>query len=110
MLEDSQFHCLADAYLTALTDEIEAKDPEGTLDAEVQQGVLMITAPGKKQFLVSKHAPSHQLWLSSPVSGGLHFRYNQDNSCWELDSGRKLSSILAEELEQETGLRFFFPT
>ena len=110
MLEDSQFHCLADAYLEALTDTVETTDREGKIDVDIQEGVLVLEMPSGKQFVLSKHQPSHQLWLSSPRSGGLHFHYNQDLSSWELADGRKLSHLLAEELEQETGLQFYFAT
>lgn len=108
MLEDSQFHCLADAYLDALADEIEAKDEDAALDTEVQPGMLTVTLTGGKQYLISKHLPSHQLWLSSPISGGLHFRYNESDSAWELDDGRRLGQLLSEELSTATGIEFRF--
>lgn len=108
MLENSQYQCLADTYLEALVDEIEAKDAEGLLDAEVEQGSLTLTLPSGKQYVVSKHAPSKQLWLSSPVSGGLHFAYHEAHSAWELADGRKLCTVLAEELGTATGLEFCF--
>jgi frataxin len=108
MLENSQFHCLADAYLDALTDEIEAKDAEGLLDAEVEQGVLTLTLPSGKQYVVSKHLPSKQLWLSSPISGGLHFSYDEAHSAWALADGRKLCTLLADELAHAIGIEFRF--
>lgn len=108
MLEDSQFHCLTDAYLDSLVDEIEAKDPKGIVDADIADSALTITLESGDQFVVSKHAPSHQLWLSSPVSGGLHFSYNESDSLWQLDDGRKLGELLAKELGAQTGLKFEF--
>lgn len=108
MLENSQFQCLADAYLEALVNEIEAKDAEGVLDAEIEQGTLNIILPNGKHYVVSKHAPSKQLWLSSPISGGLHFVYHEAHSAWELADGRKLCTVLAEELGAATGLEFRF--
>ncbi len=108
MLEDSQFHCLADAYLDALADEIDARDEKAALDADVQQGVLIVTLPSGAQYLVSKHLPTQQLWLSSPVSGGLHFRYNESDSAWELEDGRKLGQLLSQELSAATGIEFRF--
>lgn len=108
MLENSQFHCLADAYLDALAEEIEAKDSEALVDAEIVQGILTITLPGGRQYLLSKHLPSKQLWLSSPVSGGLHFSYHEADSAWALEDGRALSTLLAEELKTATGIEFRF--
>jgi iron donor protein CyaY len=108
MLENSQFHCLADSYLDALADEIDAKDENALIDADLQQGVLTLTLPSGQQYLVSKHTPSKQIWLSSPVSGGLHFRYNEHDSAWELEDGRKLGQMLSQELGQQIGIEFRF--
>ena len=108
MLEDSQFHCLADAYLESLADEVDEKDQAGHIDADINSGVLMLELESGKQFLISKHTPTQQIWLSSPVSGGLHFRYNENDSAWELEDGRKLGTLLADELQRETGLNFSF--
>lgn len=108
MLENSQFHCLADSYLDALADEIDSKDEDAAIDADLQQGVLTLTLPSGQQYLISKHTPSKQLWLSSPTSGGLHFHYNEKDSAWELTDGRKLGQLLSHELVQHTGIEFRF--
>ena len=50
MLENSQFHCLADAYLDAISDEIDAKDEDAAVDADLQQGVLAISLLGGQQY------------------------------------------------------------
>ncbi len=108
MLENSQFHCLADAYLDAISDEIDAKDEDAAVDADLQQGVLAISLLGGQQYLISKHAPSKQLWLSSPISGGLHFSYNETDAAWQLEDGRKLGQMLSHELAHHTGIDFRF--
>lgn len=108
MLEESQFHCLADAYLEAIADEIESKDEHALIDVDIEENVLTLTLPSGEQYVISKHLPSQQVWLSSPVSGGLHFSYNEEDSAWELDNGQKLSHLLAEELQEATELEFTF--
>jgi frataxin len=57
-----------------------------------------VTIPNGKQWLISKHTPSRQIWLSSPISGGLHFSF--DDNRWQIADGRELSSLLAAELAQ----------
>jgi frataxin len=109
MLENSQFHCLADAYLDALLDEVEAKDAKAQVDTDLQEGILTLSlSDNSLHYLISKHAPSKQIWLSSPVSGGLHFSYNEAHSAWELADGTCLSTLLASELKQKTGIEFRF--
>jgi len=94
-MNESDFHSLADAELAVLSDALEIADGEGALELESESGVMTIELPGGKQWVVSKHAPTRQLWLSSPVSGGLHFGYD---GAWKLPDGRILRELLAQEL------------
>lgn len=97
-MDESRYHQLADTFLSHLSDSIDAQDENGLLDAELSGGVLTIEIPAGKQFVVSKHAPSRQLWLSSPISGGLHF--SAADSGWALADGRTLPVVLASEIKQ----------
>ena len=108
MLEDSQFHCLSDAYLDAVMEEIEAKDNDAAIEVDMEEASLVITLHNGKQFVLSKHEPTHQLWLSSPISGGLHFKYNEADSVWQLDGGQKLGELLAKELSELSGVQCTF--
>lgn len=98
-LSDTAFTLLADAMLNRLADMMEAYDDEGRIDAEFADGVLTVVLPDGKQFLVNRHKPTQQLWLSSPLSGGLHFDYDEANKVWELRDGRRLDTLLKAELE-----------
>ena len=108
MLEDRQYHCLADAFLESVLDEVETRDKDGRVEAELENGGLGLTLPDSGVLLLSKHAPTQQIWLSSPRLGGLHFRYNQDTSRWELPDGRMLCHVLETEMKAATGLHFAF--
>ena len=94
---EAEFHNVAEKTLVSFADALDACDENGDLDVELQAGVLTIELNSGKQFIVNKHAPSQQIWLSSPVSGGLHFSYNDKQ--WKLVDGRELSSLLASELK-----------
>lgn len=98
-LSDTAYTLLADAMLNRLADIAEAYDEDGLLDTELADGVLTILLPSGKQFLVNRHKPSQQIWLSSPLSGGLHFDYNEADKVWELQDGRRLDTLLKAELE-----------
>ena len=76
MIDETAFHGAADKTLAHLGATLEPFDQNGTLEVEYQAGVMTIALENGKQFLISKHAPTRQLWLSSPVSGGWHFSYN----------------------------------
>jgi len=74
-MNETEFHALADKTLNFLYDLLEKLDEQGMIDMEYEAGVMTIMLQNGKQFVVSKHAPTQQLWLSSPVSGGLHFSF-----------------------------------
>lgn len=96
-MKESDFHRLADRELAALSDALEEADAKGLLELEEQGGVLTVQLNGGKSYVISKHGPSCQIWLSSPVSGGLHFAH--DGARWKLADGRELRSLLAAELK-----------
>ncbi len=109
MLDEHHFHSIADATLMHLFDQIEpAYEAEDLEDLDMDEGILTIISNTGQQFIVSKHGPSRQLWLASPISGGLHFDYNHDDQCWELADGRTLKGVLQVDLEQCCGVKITF--
>lgn len=109
MLEESEFYQKADALLERLANEIELKDNEMLIDIDLNQGVLTLKLDSGHEYVVSKHAASKQVWLSSPISGGLHYDYNPENDGWELiKDGSRISELLSEELYKLTSIAFDF--
>ncbi len=103
-MNDSDFNRLADATLTRLSDRIEDADAGGVLDVELVPGVLTVELPKGKTMVVSKHGPSRQVWLSSPISGGLHFPFDEGRQAWALASGVVMEELLASEIRQLSGV------
>lgn len=98
MLTDSQFFTLGRDTLTRLHDALEPSYNNGTLEElELEAGLLTIVTRAGQSFIVSAHAPSHQIWLASPVSGGLHFRWSGES--WILGTGETVEEVLARELQ-----------
>ncbi len=104
-LQESDFHQQADAYLESLFEQIEQQDEDGGLDIDLQDGILLIEGGGH-EFVINKHSASQQIWMSSPLSGGLHFSPTDAGKDWKLADGRRLSVVLAEELGMVTGVNF----
>ena len=102
---ESDYHRHADAYLESLFGQLEEQDSAGALEMDLEGGVLTIAAGGGV-FIVNKHAASQEIWLSSPLSGGLHFTPEGDGRDWKLKDGRRLSVVLAEELGMATEINF----
>jgi iron donor protein CyaY len=98
-IPDSTFNAFADLTLNRLADALEVADEDGLLDVELTGGILTIEFPSGKQFVINKHGPSQQIWLSSPFSGGLHFDYDEASQGWALKDGRRLDTLLKAEVE-----------
>lgn len=73
-MDESRFAQLADQTLEALADAID--DALGDrIDVDLDHGILTLTLDDKSQYVINKHGPMRQIWMSSPVSGASHFGY-----------------------------------
>jgi frataxin len=92
-MSDSAFETRADSLLAALE---EALADQG--DAELQGAVLNIETDDGT-WVVNKHAPTQQIWLSSPLSGARHFAYDAGSRQWkDTRGGADLLTLLSGEL------------
>ncbi len=101
-MDETRYHAITDATLMHCFDQLDDAFEAGALeDLDLTGGVLTIMAESGRVYLMSKHAPSQQLWLASPVSGGLHFSYDETEQRWYLPDGRLLYDLLRSELAAE---------
>jgi frataxin len=92
-LTEQAFAGLADSLLEALEEAI-----GGEHDAELQGGVLTVQGDAGT-WLVNKHAPTRQIWLSSPRSGARHYAFDSASGLWKDTRGAgDLLSTLSDEL------------
>ena len=98
MMDESTYQRLADSVLAAMEQSLENADEEGVLELDLEGAVLTIGLASGKQYLISKHLPSRQLWVSSPISGGLHFSYDKVTDSWFLPDGKTLHALVGSEL------------
>lgn len=92
-MSDSSFESLADSLLEALEEGLGQ-----VADAELQGGVLTVERD-EGTWVINKHAPTRQIWLSSPKSGARHYAFDQGSGLWRDTRGPgDLMTILAGEL------------
>jgi frataxin len=107
-MDDSSFETLADRTLEAIQGAIEDA-AEDEVDTELQGSILTLVLEDGRQYVINKHRPNRQIWLSSPVSGAAHFDYDQSSGQWlSTRGGASLHAILAEELTAATGQTITF--
>jgi len=78
-MEESFYHKEADIELSKLLEFAERLEEVSDTEAELESGVLTITLPGKKQYVINKHAPSRQIWVSSPLTGAGYYEFKDGN-------------------------------
>lgn len=101
--DESRFHDTADKTLRHIAEVVE--DVLGDeLDVDMQGGILTIELSDRRQYVLNKHTPNRELWLSSPVSGAWHFAWDE-GLAWRStrDPAVALKPLLAGELETLTG-------
>jgi len=92
-MSEQAFETMADSLLEHLEEAI-----GGHADAELRGGVLTVQA-GAGTWLVNKHAPTRQIWLSSPKSGARHYAFDRASGLWkDTRSAGDLLSTLSDEL------------
>jgi frataxin len=92
-MSDAAFESLADNLLDAIEEGI-----ANHADTERQGGVLTIDGEDGT-WVVNKHAPTRQIWLSSPKSGARHYAFDQASGLWaDTRGGSDLLTTLSLEL------------
>lgn len=97
MTDERAFATRADRTIAGLLDRIEAA--LGEADAELRDGILTVELPDGGTFVINKHAPSREIWLSSPKSGAWHFGWNEAQDAWVSTRGPEtLHGVLSADL------------
>lgn len=99
---DPAFDSAANRFLAALTSAFEDALPMAEVDLE--GGILTVELEDGGTYVINKHAPTRQIWVSSPASGATHFARDQGSDRWiDTRGGRDLARMLREEIRATTG-------
>ncbi len=98
-MDSSNFQVIADDALLELAETVESK--LDSADLEYIQGVLTIELDDGRQFVVNRHEPTKQIWLSSPISGAHRFAFDEADDKWKKTG---TSAILADFLLNELNI------
>lgn len=103
-MDENAFKALAGETLARLAEAVEEALGD-RLDVDLEEGILSIELETGAQYVINGHAPSRQIWMASPVSGGSHFAYDDGRGKWTDTRGEaSLGGLLAGELEAATGI------
>lgn len=91
----TEFHTIADELLQLVPEQIESQSRNA--ESDYMNGVLDIKCPDGKQYVINKHAPTMQIWMSSPFSSASKFSFVDGK--WVKPSGEIFPDILISELK-----------
>jgi len=109
-MDEQQFEALAGRTLERWAEVIE--DNAEDFDVDCDGSVLTIELEDGRIFIVNRHRPLKELWLSSPISGASHYKWrgpkdgDDDGSdgVWiATKSDDQLHTLLSQELSALAG-------
>jgi len=100
-MNQAEFERRATEILDSLFEQIE--DQLGDwLDVEMSGGILQIELPDGGAYVVNKHAPNREIWVSSPKSGAWHFA-DRDGAWHSTRGTEELTALISGELAAASG-------
>jgi frataxin len=96
-MTEAEFERLATAALARFAETLE-QNLGAAAEVDFQGGILTVTLDRGGEYVINKHAPNRQIWLSSPRSGASHYGFDAARAAWiDTRSGRALADVLADE-------------
>ncbi|KAM7498226.1 hypothetical protein LguiA_022640 [Lonicera macranthoides] len=109
VLQEDEFHNLADSAIHGLLEKIEEYGDSIEIDGfDIDYGnqVLTVKLGSLGTYVLNKQTPNRQIWMSSPVSGPSRFDWDRGAQAWVYRRNKAhLFKLLESELEQLCGKR-----
>ncbi|MEX1110024.1 MAG: iron donor protein CyaY [Dongiaceae bacterium] len=94
-MDDSSFEKLAGRTIDRLFEALDEAIGDSA-EIDIEGGILTIEPASGGQYVINRHGPNRQIWLSSPKSGAWHFE--RKNDAWVSTRGsERLDQLLAAE-------------
>ena len=107
-MDESIFQEKADMILQNLVDAVEIADEQGELDIDYVENVVTIVLPDDNEYVINKHEPTRQIWVSSPFSGAGKYSYDESEDEWMPENGRNLRDSISVEFAKNLNMNVEF--
>lgn len=99
-MNESDFKQLVYQQLVSLRNLFDHHNKYDDIECDLFDDVLYINLPDDRQYVINRHLPSLQIWLSSPLSGANYFNYNSSNKQWLDKHQQDLKQIIQQEIDK----------
>lgn len=101
--DEKDFQARADQTLSGFMEALEDQAADD-MEIDLENAILTLELPDGGQYVLNKHAPNREIWLSSPISGAWHFGWDAQAQDWRATKeGHSLADFLAKELTVRLG-------
>jgi len=101
-MDEQEFIALAGRTLESWAEIIDDKAED--FDVDCDGSVLTVELEDGRIFIVNRHRPLKQIWLSSPISGASHYAWDADQRAWiGTKSDDRLPALLSAEISALAG-------
>lgn len=73
-MDETEFNKVAGQLIEHIADQVDEVLGD-KIDVDFQSGILTLNTERGGQYVINKHGPNREIWVSSPVSGAAHFRH-----------------------------------
>jgi len=102
-MDAREFENMAEKALENLFDALDEVIGD-VVEVDFDNSILTLKLADGRQYIINKHAPNQEIWVSSPLSGAAHFAYNSTTKMWVSTRGDEaLISVLNAEFCHITG-------
>lgn len=91
------FEIMAETAIESLFEAIE-RELGHISEVDLEGGILNVELEDGRTYIINKHSPNRQIWLSSPISGAHHYSFDLENGVWAStrDDGQLISTLEQE--------------
>jgi len=100
-MDESEFNQQVDDIIEHIEEQLD--ELEADLDYETAGGIFTVTFENNTKIIINRQTPLKQIWVAAK-SGGFHFDFNSDDSCWvKDDDGTELFNALSLYFTEQAG-------
>jgi len=98
-MDENEFSKAVEQELLKIYEELDELCEELDIEIDYSEDVIYIENNAGGEFVINRHGPTKQIWLSSPISGAGYFSFDNRSEEWVNNDGEILREKIHNELK-----------